>query len=823
MSARFHHGRIGGWRRRASYGGEAIGGTDPVTGDQVALADVHPLDAVRAGRWTRALFGTYALSLGFFEAAPLRALRRVGASDIRILADVSGVAASLGEAGAREVGRNYAVDAIATPGGCFHPKFVLLDGDGGPRLIVGSGNLTFGGWGSNLELFEMLGPATHPAAFADMANFLEALATSPRLDFPNAEVAASWSTTLRASVAPSGSDAVRIVHSVYRPIADQLVDMANAAGGARGLLVASPYFGAAGAVRALADALGVERVAVHVSTQLALAGRHYDFEADRSADPVVVEELDEEPRQRPMHAKLIEIECHDGVLSVSGSVNASGPALSRATNVELAVARLRQVPAATRVHIGALPPIPVSEADAEEGATTSEVLLATLVGRRLSGTVMARGAAGAWTARLDATGEFRDLGEIKVGADRRFSLEIKSGDDIGFGTRRAVLALSREDRRVAGFVTFPDLLELNRRWGPNAGSMIRVVGGSEEDEDIAGALDYFVRHPNDTAFPWGALASQGKGGGGGQEDLSVALSDLDIRPRIEAPPGAPSGVSWGSSAIDRLIAAVRRSMAAARTGAGRSDAGEGEDAPPGGAPPEKPERSELVLDRIREAFAGRVPLDPQTELHRLAELGLCVLARRPDAARVSEYAVWWCGLASGRLRVDPEREELARLTTAMVLIDALSARAPSRARRRIAAMVGPVEAALDAFSGGPPHLVAGIVEEATAGSAELEMFIGLVRLERSTVEELPILLAAIRAAEAPPPLQCLDREPEMPRLRRRIADGFAWKVPIAATGANSCPTHNIGMPASEVERLNSVGLGIAVNCCSSVVVLDRSL
>lgn len=191
---------------------------DLVRGDQGVFADVHPLDAVRAGRWTRALFGTYALSLGFFEAAPLRALRRVGASDVRILADVSGVAASLGEAGAREVGRNYAVDAVAAPGGCFHPKFVLLDGDQGPRLLVGSGNLTFGGWGRNLELCEMLGPARHAAALTDMADFLEALATSPRLDFPGSDVAASWSATLRAAVAPGGPDGVRIIHSVDRPM-----------------------------------------------------------------------------------------------------------------------------------------------------------------------------------------------------------------------------------------------------------------------------------------------------------------------------------------------------------------------------------------------------------------------------------------------------------------------------------------------------------------------------------------------------------------------------------------------------------------------------
>ncbi len=49
-----------------------------VTAADTASATAHPLDVVRAGRWMRVLFGTYALSLGIFEAALLRALRRVG-------------------------------------------------------------------------------------------------------------------------------------------------------------------------------------------------------------------------------------------------------------------------------------------------------------------------------------------------------------------------------------------------------------------------------------------------------------------------------------------------------------------------------------------------------------------------------------------------------------------------------------------------------------------------------------------------------------------------------------------------------------------------
>lgn len=785
------------------------------------LADLHPLDVVRAGRWNRALFGTFALSLGFFEAAPLRALRRVGASDIRILADVSGVAASLGEAGAREVGRTYAVDAVAAPGGCFHPKFILLDGEDGPRMVVGSGNLTFGGWGRNLELCEMLSPRRAPAAFMDMADFLEALATSPRLDFPNSDAAASWAGALRRSAGADGPSDVRLLHSVDRPIADQLVEMAVAAGGATGLVVASPYFGSSGAVRALADGLGVDRVSVHISTELALAGRHYDFALDPRADPVVVIGLEEQPKQRPMHAKLIEIACADAVLSVSGSVNASGPALSRATNVELAVVRSRPAPTPTKTFVGALPPLPAIDAESEAEGGVREILLATLVGRRLSGIVMGAGAEGAWSARLDATGEFRELGEVQVGSDRRFAAEIRGGDDIGFGTRRAILSLSRGERRVAGFVTFPDLLELNRRWGAGAGSMIRVVGGSAEDEDLAGVLEYFARHPDETASPWAGSSVRNRPDGS-DDNRTVALDELDVQPRAGMT-SEPTG-GWGSSAIDRLVAAVRRSLMSGGTGGGRTAAEDEDDGLSGERPSgPRPERTDKVFDLVREAFASRVDLDPQTELHRLADLGLCVLARRPDAARLSEFAGWWSALASAKLRCDADRGELARVATAMVVIDAMAARSPVRARRRIAAIVGPVDEALAAFRADMPPVVLGLVEEATAGLAELDGFIARVGLERTAIEELPLLLAAVRAGLDPPPLASLDREPEMAQLRRRIATGFAARIPIAGPVHTSCPRCNIGMPAADVERLRAVGLVVAQNCCSGVVVLDRSL
>ncbi|MGR3495497.1 hypothetical protein, partial [Citreimonas sp.] len=114
---------------------------------------MNPLDLISAAPWRRAAFTTYALSLSFFEAVLLDALLRGGGRNALILADPEGVRAGLSEEGARRVGRDYEIEAVACANhGVFHAKVGALFGDDDAHLLVGSGNLTFAGWGGNLEL-----------------------------------------------------------------------------------------------------------------------------------------------------------------------------------------------------------------------------------------------------------------------------------------------------------------------------------------------------------------------------------------------------------------------------------------------------------------------------------------------------------------------------------------------------------------------------------------------------------------------------------------------------------------------------------------------
>lgn len=105
------------------------------------------LDLIRAHQWSQSFFTTYALSLSFFEAVVLDALVRQSVGQTLILADLKGVGAALSEPGVRSAGRAYQVEPVAVTNGCFHPKLLVLTSSTEAHIVVGSGNLTFGGWG----------------------------------------------------------------------------------------------------------------------------------------------------------------------------------------------------------------------------------------------------------------------------------------------------------------------------------------------------------------------------------------------------------------------------------------------------------------------------------------------------------------------------------------------------------------------------------------------------------------------------------------------------------------------------------------------------
>jgi hypothetical protein len=771
-----------------------------------------PIQLIRLGRWHSALFGSYVLSLSFFEGVVLPALRQAGVRSIGILADLDGVAGALGEAGAREVGRTYDLRPVRVRSGVFHPKFMLLDGEDGPSAVIGSGNLTFGGWGHNLELCEVLRPERAGTALRGMADFLEELGLADRLTGADIDALGVWVGRLRG--VPESGDA-RVVHNVSTPIADQLADAASDLGEVSRLTVASPYFGGAAAVDDLSAALGSPPVEVHVhdGERLALHGHHFPFSAASCrAAPVALGLLDADG-SGPLHAKLIEIECELGSLLVTGSVNASVPALSECGNVELAVTRLVDA-VLPRAASEVPPPMPQDPAEPTEPPSFG-ILHATLLGTCLRGTVLSPAQEGDWRAEFDHDGALHELGTIPLGLDGSFEAEVRI-KDASYGRRRSTLILRRGDRQVRGFVSFPDAIELNMRWGVVIGPMIRVAGGSDDDGDLAGVLEYFASNPRETATAWrrpGAPAARSSGSAG-----MVSLSELAVRASDDW--DGPDGMGGAArGAFDRILAALRirwtgSSMRARGVADGHAEL---EDDDPSTSAADV--RVIRAFDALLEVLADRVPQDAAVELQRAADIAGFVLLRTPEPRRITDFAAWWSNLAVRHLRT-AELDRAMRSTAAgLLMLDGQATARAERARGRLARVLGDVPAAVEVARSIEPVSRISRLAEVVGGPDGMERFAAAVLEASSAVEEVIIAAGHVRAGTLPPPLTLLDGSEEMRAIRRHIGAGETARIVPASQDATACPRCHYGLPEVQRLRLASVGIARAANCCNRVLLV----
>lgn len=771
-----------------------------------------PVELVRSGRWSSALIGTYVLSLSFFEGIVLPALRQSGVRSIDILADVEGVAGALGEAGAREVGQTYALHPIRIPGHVFHPKFMILDGPDGPSAVIGSGNLTFGGWGYNLELCEILRPEHSGTALNGLADFLEELALADRLLGADATLLEPWVTRLRGLPQSGGA---RIVHNVSRSITSQLVEQSAELGEVSRLTVAAPYFGSSRAVDELARLLGSPAVDIHVhdGERLAVNGHHFPFSSSQSSVSPVELELLAPGAAGPLHAKLVEIECELGSVLMTGSVNGSFAALGSPQNVELGVVRVIDE---TLVRTEAsIPPHHKIERIKDGGAASFGILQATLLGTWLKGCVLSECEAGRWTAEFDHDGVVHDFGEIEVAADGSFERGVLV-PNASYGRRRSTLVLRRDEAQVRGFVAFPDAIELNNRWGAVIGPMIRVAGGSNDDGDLAGVLEYFAGNPGVTATAWrnaGAKAEKPEASSG-----MISLSKLEVQEAADN--DHEYGGASTRGAFDRILAAlrVRWTTAPMRTKAPTIDHIEAEE----GEEEEEVDDLRVIgaFDALLEVLAERVPANPAIELQRAADIAGFVLLRKPEVQRVRDFIIWWSNLAVRHLSAIALADDVRVVAATLLLLDGLASSNPELARGRLARVLGSVEDGLQLAKGLEPGSRLLRLAEVIAGPDGLDAFAGQVQSASSAVEEVIIAARHVSRGELPHALPLLDPTEEMRTIRRHLTSGHASKILMVPRGARACPICNYALPDAQQHRLGSIGLARTANCCNRVLIVE---
>lgn len=501
-------------------------------GDFVGSA---PLEVITKGTWERALFTTYALSLSFFEAHLLRrGLRQNGCREIWVAADIDGYAQSLAERQALSVGQDYRLIPVALRAGVFHPKCVYLHGADGDVLIVGSGNLTFGGYGRNVEVAEVFHSRSQPEVFTEFAAFLRALKQRAALFCPDC----TWMDLFaehaeRVSGSAQSNPAIRLVHCVTTPIDDQLVD-AIGEHRSRDLRILSPYYDP--------DAAAVRRLATRIASRRTIIGL-LPSQEERSAFPfgthsglveAAIAQVDAVDRR--LHAKWLEVDLEDGrTVTLTGSVNATTQSLCTTNNVEVGVLRIGD--AATRFSWQSAP-IPKRHVINERKAAGigSRFMLHVSMPELglLRGVVLPPTKShGRWRAVLSQVNG--DSVSFSIEVDESGSFENRPDKSEGFDFASGLqLAIERGEDSARAWIQNEWLLELARVRNVPTGSILRFLRGESADEDNLAVLEFLSSCLDDLPS---ARSQQNTGGNGENERAKngavVAVAELAPQPADE--------------------------------------------------------------------------------------------------------------------------------------------------------------------------------------------------------------------------------------------------------------------------------------------------
>jgi hypothetical protein len=303
---------------------------------------------------TNAVILTHNIDFVFVQSVVIPALRKCGSPTLTVFADAN-CAADTYQYQARvlaSLGLRYRVVPVAMESGFrFHPKAVLLSGPQAATLLVGSGNLTFGGWGENGEVWcQYDSKADEIGVFGDFYSYMRevvALCAEPR-EAITAEVDEAFDPNTRAWAGEMSSAQRLLGRAGHGASMLERMKSVAAGRGSERLYVCAPYFDQnAEALQAMSRELGAESTTVLVQSQrtnlpaaaAANLGRNFDL---REATFEHMEKVgaggDERTREVLLHAKFYGVQQDDQVTVFTGSANCSQAALTipgSAGNAEL--------------------------------------------------------------------------------------------------------------------------------------------------------------------------------------------------------------------------------------------------------------------------------------------------------------------------------------------------------------------------------------------------------------------------------------------------------------------------------------------------------
>jgi hypothetical protein len=447
---------------------------------------------------------SYALSLSFFEAVVLNKLTARAAPVCTLLIDTEGVRSALDEFGPQHAGRMYDVEPVAVDKGCFHPKILLLANQVDVHLVVGSGNLTFSGWGRNLECFDHLHASFAADAFRDMGEFFRALAGTPRVRFAAQQACHRAAEVLdRSARDGTGDGRIHVLHNLRRPLLDQFADIASSLGGARRVIIAAPYYDQI-AIPEICNALAVGHTFLHAHPGGTVEGTVFNWPPNSAkiARPVQVDWINKFS-DRPLHAKLFEVVCANGRFLVSGSANATRAALLPGGNVEVCAVRIEQEVSTGWSYQPSQALIPqkvTTDGDDIENNDHVCVLTGKLHGMSVRGRVMEPFPAGPSHVSCRTAGVWQDCGLASTDALGRFAIRLPA-EASGKGGQMVLQLKATTGVLARGFLSQPEFGSVVRRLGTSARSFITFLQGMDVPEDMAAILHYFQQHPEDLLEP----------------------------------------------------------------------------------------------------------------------------------------------------------------------------------------------------------------------------------------------------------------------------------------------------------------------------------
>ena len=501
------------------------------------------LDVISSARdVTNAVVLTHNIDFVFVQTVVLSAFRLRGYPTITVFAD-SGCAAETyaqQKAVISELGVRYRVVPVAMgPGFRFHPKAVLLTGAERGTLLVGSGNLTFGGWRENGEVWthfesEMDGSGPFGAFRRYLADVIK------RVVLPEAverEVGEAFDPGTKSWLsADGGADAGALVGRVGSgpPLLGQMVS-AGGEGQVEELLVCAPYFDHDGAaLQELVSSVGARR-----TTVLCQVGRTALHERawKPNATKATLKSIDfrragpaEQERSAFVHAKFYGLRRADDVVVLAGSANCSRAAMTvggNYGNAELMVARSWTPQAFEEEFLGELvvaaEPV-VLEHEPRDDAETAAVgtPLRVLAARFEAGWLLVGYApSSAIVAQCLVDGETVPFEAIEQGV-----VSVSCASEPKSVTLRARV----EDAIVE---SEPAWIDLERRLRATAHSRsladsfrARVQAGAWDADGWAEVLDVFCKHLSYMPVVGPGFAAPRREGGAESDDMKFTATDV---------------------------------------------------------------------------------------------------------------------------------------------------------------------------------------------------------------------------------------------------------------------------------------------------------